>query len=346
MPSEESALNQSPSSFSIIDARTVSDILSENRPLVYEMVKDAYRAFGKRQAINPHSTFLAFSELNKDSINRIIALPAYLGGSVDAAGIKWVASFPDNANRGLARASALLILNDMTTGYPYACIEGSLISASRTAASAVLGAEIICNGFRTIKNLGVIGTGFIAQTILDYFLSLQWDIKNIHLHDTVLSNGQRFKNRLTGKFLGSISVAEDVSDVLQNSDLLIFATTAPRPYIHQLPKPTKVLNISLRDLSPQIVLQSNNIVDDIDHCLRANTSVHLAEQEIGSRDFSVLNIYDCIDKGMPESWSRNQDQSTIFSPFGLGVLDIAVGTYIYGEASRQRRVAEISGFYS
>jgi hypothetical protein len=35
-----------------------------------------------------------------------------------------------------------------------------------------------------------------------------------------------------------------------------------------------VLHVSLRDLAQEIVLASTNIVDDIEHCLKANTSPH------------------------------------------------------------------------
>ena len=46
-----------------------------------------------------------------------------------------------------------------------------------------------------------------------------------------------------------------------------------------------VLHVSLRDLAPEILLASTNVVDDVEHCLKANTSPHLAEQLTGNRDF-------------------------------------------------------------
>jgi hypothetical protein len=45
--------------------------------------------------------------------------------------------FPENTASGLPRASAVVILDDHTTGCPFACPEASVISATRTAASAL-----------------------------------------------------------------------------------------------------------------------------------------------------------------------------------------------------------------
>ena len=39
-----------------------------------------------------------------------------------------------------------------------------------------------------------------------------------------------------------------------------------------------VLHVSLRDLAPEILLTATNIVDDVEHCQKASTSTHLAEQ--------------------------------------------------------------------
>ena len=100
----------------------------------------AYRLHASGNTINPDSYFLRYPD--KPS-SRIIALPAHLGGAVQISGIKWISSFPENRASNLARASAVLILNDAATGYPIACIEASLISATRTGASAALAAEHI-----------------------------------------------------------------------------------------------------------------------------------------------------------------------------------------------------------
>jgi Predicted ornithine cyclodeaminase, mu-crystallin homolog len=100
-----------------------------------------------------------------------------------------------------------------------------------------------------------------------------------------------------------------------------------------------VLHVSLRDLAPEILLASTNLVDDVEHCLKANTSPHLAEQLTGSRDF----LAGTLDDVMAGRVTVPADRPVVFSPFGLGVLDLAVGKYVYDEVpvrrvARHRRV--------
>ena len=66
---------------------------------------------------------------------RIMAMPAYVGGEFDVAGLKWIPSVPDNPERhGLPRANALVLLSERTTGLPLAVMDGTVVSAMRTGA--------------------------------------------------------------------------------------------------------------------------------------------------------------------------------------------------------------------
>lgn len=67
------------------------------------------------------------------------AMPAFLrgpaaDGSGDGLGMKWVAGFGDNGRSGLPAISALVLLNDPSTGLPIAVLDGGPITAQRTAA--------------------------------------------------------------------------------------------------------------------------------------------------------------------------------------------------------------------
>ena len=76
-------------------------------------------------------------------------------------------------------------------------------------------------------------------------------------------------------------------------------------------------------MAPEVLLESMNIVDDVEHCLMADTSPHLVEQRTGSRDFLAGTVNDVL-AGL---FSALADRMVV-SPFGLGVLDLAVGTYV------------------
>ena len=89
------------------------------------------------------------------------------------------------------------------------------------------------------------------------------------------------------------------------------------------------------------MLGSTNIVDDVDHCLKANTSLHLAEQLTGNRHF----VHGTLDDLMAGWVDPPADRPLVFSPFGLGLLDLAVGRYIYDQVARCGGLQVIDGFF-
>ena len=65
------------------------------------------------------------------------AMPAHLrdaAGAHDLLGMKWIAGFPTNSMLGIRTLHALMVLNDATNGVPVAILDGSPLTAHRTAA--------------------------------------------------------------------------------------------------------------------------------------------------------------------------------------------------------------------
>ena len=56
-----------------------------------------------------------------------------------------------------------------------------------------------------------------------------------------------------------------------------------------------MLHVSLRAFTAELILQADNVVDDVDKVCSNNTSVHLAEQHVGHRDFISTTIGDLYD---------------------------------------------------
>src|SRR6266403_737493 len=165
---------------SIINGKTVFDIVRAHRSECIQIVRETYLAHADGECVNPDSYFLQFP--GKPDC-RIIALPAYVGNNFDVAGLKWIASYPANIQRGFPRASAILVLNNYDTGYPFAILESSIISAARTAASAALAAYWLKGQSRRAHALGIVGTGFIARYVYDFLVDTGWEIDEVRLFD-------------------------------------------------------------------------------------------------------------------------------------------------------------------
>ena len=84
------------------------------------------------------------------------------------------------------------------------------------------------------------------------------------------------------------------------------------------------------------------IVDDVDHCLRAATSVHLAETAAGNRDFVDGTLFDVLTGAL----TPDPDRTLVFSPFGLGVLDLALGRFVYDEVRAAGELGYVDGFFA
>ena len=328
--------------FSVISGAQVQRALQGQEKQITELVEATYRWHGAGDSVNPPSYFLRFPDRPS---SRIIALPASIGGQVRVDGLKWISSFPENVAAGIPRASAVLILNDHDTGYPFAVLESSIISATRTAASAALAADRLSQGRSRPTRVGFFGVGLIARYIHTFLTGTGWTFDETHVFDLSADSAAGFRGYLEQSGTpGRVTVHDSAEALIRSSDLVVFATIAGEPHVHDVSwfdHNPLVLHVSLRDLDPEILLASTNVVDDVEHCLKANTSPHLVEQRTGNRDF----LAGTLDDVMAGRVTVPADRPVVFSPFGLGVLDLAVGKYVYDEIARLGELNVIEDFF-
>ena len=328
--------------FAVISGAQVQGALQGQEKEIVELVEATYRLHGAGDSVNPPSYFLRFPDRPS---SRIIALPASIGGPLRVDGLKWISSFPENVAAGVPRASAVLILNDYDTGYPYACLEASIISATRTAASAALAADWLSRGRPRPTRVGFVGAGLIARYIHTFLAGTGWSFDEIGVHDLSIDSAAGFRGYLEQLgTAGRVTVHDSAEELIRSSDLVVFATVAAEPHVSDLSwfeHHPVVLHVSLRDLAPEILLASTNVVDDVEHCLKANTSPHLVEQLTGNRDF----LAGTLDEVMAGRVTVPADRPVIFSPFGLGVLDLAVGRYVYDKVASSGELHVIEDFF-
>jgi alanine dehydrogenase len=101
------------------------------------------------------------------------AMPAFLrggdpAGSTDLLGMKWVVGYPANGELGIPSISAVVVMNDPTTGLPRAILDGGPITAVRTAAvSGVAIRRFALENDGRAHRVGLIGAGVQGRSHLE-----------------------------------------------------------------------------------------------------------------------------------------------------------------------------------
>lgn len=321
----------SDSDLAIIPGSVVRKVLEGQEELVLTAVRDAYLAHGAGLTQTPGTKPLYSGG------GRFFAMPASIEDARPVVGVKWVASFVANVATGGERASAMLLVNDAATGRPVAIVDGTLISAKRTAAGAALALRCIANGTPP-RSMALVGCGPINYEVLRFVAHLYPSLQRVQLVDLQPSRVEAFAARVPTL----ATVPATLDEALHESDVVSFATNATTPYVESLPdRPMTILHVSLRDLAPGIIAAADNIVDDVEHVCSARTSVHLASEETGHRDFIRGTIPELLAGAQPY---HPTTRPTIVSPFGLAILDLAVLREVLARAADDPEVIRVAGF--
>jgi ornithine cyclodeaminase len=220
-----------------------------------------------------------------------------------------------------------------------------VISAARTAASAVLAAECIHQCDKRVAAFGIVGAGLISRYVVQCFLATGWQLERIAIHDIDRGVQAAFRRWLADISPETISTdGESTEAVLAQSELTLFATVAAEPHVDCVGclshRPT-ILHLSLRDLSPDLILASNNIVDDAEHVVHAGTSIALARDALGHSRFIAGTLADQLLRRI----TLDRARATVFSPFGLGMLDISLGRWIGNRAADAQAALSVDDFF-
>ena len=217
--------------FAVISGAEVQAALEGREHEIVELVEAATGCTATGNSVSPATYSMRFGERQTARIN---ALPASLDGDVRAHGLKWISSFPENVAAGIPRASAVLILNDYCTGYPFACLEGSIISATRTAAFAALAADRLSEGARPGR-VGFVGAGLIARYVHTFLTAIDWPFEAVAVHDVSAESAAGFRGYLKRHGNGeAITVHDSAEGLIRSSDLVVFATVASEPHVGEL----------------------------------------------------------------------------------------------------------------
>ena len=165
---------------------------------------------------------------------RFMAMPAYLGGRYQLAGMKWYGSNMDNKQKGLPRSILMMMLNDKDTGAPLALMSANLVSSYRTGGIPGVGAKYLAR--KDAKTVAVVGPGVMGKTSLSAFVSVCPGLDTLKIKgrgQKSLSSFIAFVQKECPQ-IKNISVCETVEEAVRDSDI-VSMTTVVRDDISTFP---------------------------------------------------------------------------------------------------------------
>lgn len=295
-----------------------------------EAIKTATQCIESKDIAQPIKPYLRYGDLR----NRIIAMPAFVGGEINKSGIKWIASFPENIKKGMVRAHSVIILNDADTGQPVSVINSGSISAIRTASVSGLMIKKFIELNRSKKfKVGLIGFGPIGQYHLDMCIQLLGEsLDEVLLYDLK----EISKENIPEKIREKVTIVESWEKAYVEADIFITCTVSKKPYINIEPKVGSLhLNVSLRDYKTDVFpwFKGGMIVDDWKEVCREDTDIEMFHKVNGLQENQVKLMHDVLNGFLH---TLDNDQAIMFNPMGMAVFDMAIASHYLTKAKETK----------
>jgi 2,3-diaminopropionate biosynthesis protein SbnB len=299
-----------------------------------EAVAEALRLHAKGETILPHKPTIRWSEDldSEEREGRIMAMPAYVGGSFDVAGLKWIPSVPSNPSRGLPRGIGLIVLTARGTGLPLAIMDGTVVSAMRTAAVTGIACRLLASPDARV--VALLGAGAQARTQL---LALEHELpalEEVVVFDVAPGRAEAFRAREGTRHAARLTVAPSAEEACRAAQVVVPVTIAPEPYIPAAWLAEGSLFVSISSLDPMVeVLRAADVLvcDDWEHetghparpFARAVAERAVAREQVGELGELLIG----------SKPGRTSPSERVFvSPVGLAIEDVAAAHRVWRRA--------------
>lgn len=287
---------------------------------------------------------------------RFMAMPAYLGGKYQMAGMKWYGSNCENKASGLPRSILMMMLNDKDTGAPLALMSANLVSCYRTGAIPGVGAKYLAG--KDSETVTIIGPGVMGRTCLLAFLSVCPKITTVKVKGRGLRSLHAFEEFVKKECLQiqQVIVCDSMEEAVKDSDIICVTSTAPVkeidfPYIAEdwVKKGALIcLPSAARFDDDFLINRCKKVVDnyklyeawaeefpypsyEMVQIIGSKFTDYLHEGRIQRED--IVDIADIINKKHPGR--ESDDEIIVYSVGGMPVEDIAWGGTVYRNALKE-----------
>lgn len=296
-----------------------------------QVVEAAFASHGRGEVRMPAKLYLDLPEFHGD----LRAMPAFIP-SLNAAGVKWVSSYPRNPGRGLPSVIAVLVLSDPETAEPLAVMDGTYLTLMRTGAAGGIAARYLSRPTSAV--LALVGAGAQSHAQLEA-IRLVRPIRAVRIFDPSEAAVSSFLSAFTGRGLEILS-CPSARRCVEGADIIVTTTPSRQPIVDRewVAAGTHVNALGAdaagkQELDEQILIDGRVFIDDRDQAFHSGeVNVPLACGHIWAGD--ITGTLGEVVAGLIDG-RRADDEITVFDSTGLAVQDIAVARAVYDIAIAQ-----------
>lgn len=249
--------------------------------------------------------------------------------SLGTAAVKWISAYPSNVERGLPTIAGLLVLNEAETGQPIAVMDCAWITAARTAACTAVTVAHLARA--DTGTLGIIACGLQGRRNLEA-VAAELPIRHVRAYDVRPEAARTFAERSSAALGIEVEPVGSAVEAARDRDLVI--ASAPIEKTPDTPVGAGVL-------APGALA----VALDFDASFRRDALreadrfvVDDVPQVAFFKDIGYLEHAPEPDADLGKVVAGRQPgrtdgaQRIVAMNLGIGVLDAAVGTWIYRRA--------------
>lgn len=299
-----------------------------------ETDKECYKMFSEGRFDVPLRAVISGSHGN------FLFMPAYCEG-LGAAGLKIVNIMPGNPDRGLPASIGQVLLIDGETGEVRAMMDGTYVTALRTAAAS--GAAFDLFGRRNAAIGAMIGTGSQAMCQLEAMLCAR-KLREVRVAARNFDKTRDFVDKARKELAGygtDIIAYGDTNAAVDGADLVTLVTVSGTPVCSaEYFKPGCTISAvgaytyDMQELDPAVFARCGKLYFDSVTAVLSESGDILRPLDEGtlSREQFTGDIGDYLLGRIP---GRESDEEIIvFENVGIGALDLMTAYRIYDKAMK------------
>lgn len=266
----------------------------------------------------------------------MLTMPAWVADPA-ALGVKVVAVFPGNHQRGLDSHQGAVLSLDPDTGQVQAILEAGSVTAIRTAAVSAVATDLLANP--DADDLALLGAGVQARSHLAAIAAVR-RLRRIRVWSRSPERARALAREAAASGGPAVEAVVEAADAVREAGIICTVTASPTPVLHgPWVSPGAHINAvgahtpETRELDTDAVTRARIFVDARESALReaGELLIPIKERRLRTTDLQA-ELGDVIAGLAPGRLSS--EEVTLFKSLGLGIEDVAAARFATAEARR------------